>query len=72
LNGSVTASSVAKILNSIHVPRHAFVDLGAGDGRVILSALAMGANKAVGFDFPENLSHGVLFCAARHMLQSRL
>ena len=72
LNGSVTASSLVKILNSIHVPGHAFADLGAGDGRVILSALAMGANKAVGFELPENLSHCVLFCAARHMLQSRL
>ena len=71
-NGSVTASSLVKILNSIHAPRHNFVDLGAGAGRVILAALAIGANTSVGVELPENVSQTILFRSARHMLQSKL
>lgn len=72
VNGSVTASSLVTILNSIHAHDNILVDLGAGDGRVILAALTVGANKAVGFELPENSSYRLLFCAARRMLQNNL
>ena len=72
VNGSVTASSLVKILKSIYAHDHMFVDLGAGNGRVILAALATGANSAVGFELPDNNSYSLLFCAARRMLQTNL
>lgn len=72
VNGSVTASSLVKILKSIHAHDHVLVDLGAGDGRVMLAALAVGADTAVGFELPENSSYKLLFCAARRMVQRNL
>jgi hypothetical protein len=72
VNGSVRASSLFKILEKIHARDHVFLDLGAGDGRVMLAALAIGADTAVGFELPENSSYKLLFCAARRMLQTRL
>lgn len=72
VNGSVTAASLFKILASIHARDHTFVDLGAGDGRVILAALAIGSDTAIGFELPQNNSYRVLFCAARRMLQTAL
>ena len=69
LNGSVTASSLVKILRLIHARDHVLVDLGAGDGRVILSAMAVGSDKAVGFELPLNNSYKILFLAARRKLQ---
>jgi predicted RNA methylase len=54
--GSVNASSLVKILKSIHAHGHILVDLGAGDGRVMLAAMAVGADTALGFELPENTS----------------
>ena len=36
VNGSVTASSLVKILKTIYAHDHMFVDLGGGNGRVII------------------------------------
>ena len=72
VNGSVNSSGLIKNLNSLHV-RNAdvFLDLGSGDDRVILAALAMGANTSFGFELPQNISYSLLFNAAQSMLQTR-
>ena len=72
VDGSVNSSSLIKNLNSLHV-RNAdvFLDLCARDGRVILAALAMGANTSFGFELPQNISYSLLFNAAQSMLQTR-
>lgn len=33
-----------------------FVDLGAGDGRVLAAALVLGAKSAVGYELPDNIA----------------
>lgn len=52
--GSLRPGSIRRVLDALQVEGCTFVDVGYGDGRVLLQALALGASKAVGFELPGN------------------
>ena len=45
------------------------VDFGAGDGRMLLAAIAAGASKAIGYELPGNASRKYLFDAVQKRLK---
>ena len=46
------------------------VDLGAGEGRVLAAALALGARSAVGYDLPGNAAQKFVLDAVMKMMTS--
>jgi hypothetical protein len=64
-NGSLSSGDVGKVLSAMRLEDRTFVDLGAGDGRVIMAACASFRDcHAVGFELPHNDGHRVVFEAA--------
>jgi hypothetical protein len=47
------------------------LDLGAGDGKFLISAIAAGANQAIRIEFAENKGHKLLFDALVQRLQNK-
>jgi hypothetical protein len=65
MNGNWNARSVGQVLTALRVKDSVFLDLGAGDGRVLFAATHMGASHAVGYELPENKGHSYVFEAIR-------
>jgi hypothetical protein len=63
LNGSLRAGGLVEILLRMRVKDKHVLDLGAGDGRVLLAALLAGAGKASGYELPANWPHEYVFQA---------
>ena len=63
-NGSIRPDPLAKILRALIVNGNELVDFGAGTGRVLFSAVAMGASRAYGYELPANKGMKYVFDAA--------
>ena len=63
LNGSLTADGLVRILLRMGVKEKTVIDLGAGDGRVVLAAWLAGADRASGYELPANWPHEYVFQA---------
>jgi hypothetical protein len=63
LNGSLRAKGLVSILLRMGVKDKTVVDLGAGDGRVLLAAWLAGAERASGYELPANRTHAYVFRA---------
>ena len=63
MNGSVRATCLVRALQALRVQGKELVDFGAGDGRVLLAAIASGASKAAGYELPDNSAHQFVFDA---------
>ena len=61
ISGSVRGGSLAKIFNSLRVSNHFVVVFGCGNGDTLLSAQAMGARGAIGYELPDNASNRIIF-----------
>ena len=64
VNGSVSPLSLHRILTLLRIHGRRLVDLGAGEGRVLVAAIACGALKAFGHELPANRGHWHVFKAA--------
>jgi SAM-dependent methyltransferase len=51
---SLTAASLERVLKRVDVKNRSFMDLGCGDGRVLFSALALGATSATGYELVDS------------------
>ena len=54
-------SEPGKLFQAVDVFGCKFVDMGAGDGRVLVSVLAAGASSAVGYELPGNNAQKFVF-----------
>ena len=63
-NGSIRPNPLAKILRALSVKEKEMVDFGAGSGRVLFSAVALGASRAYGYELPVNKGMKYVFDAA--------
>ena len=54
---------------SIYTENIHFVDLGAGEGRVLVSAVACGAGSAIGYELIQNKAHKYVFDAVLSRVQ---
>ena len=68
LNGSIRATCLFHLLRALDICGREVLDFGAGDGRVLLAAMAVGASKASGYELPENKAHRFVFDAVRKTL----
>ena len=69
LSGSVCAKGYTMIFRHLGVDRKMVVDFGAGDGRMLLAAIAAGASEAIGYELPGNASRKYLFDAVQKRLK---
>jgi hypothetical protein len=60
-NGSVRANFLAKGFKALRIRNKHLIDFGSGDGRVLLSGIAAGADRATGYELPDNFGHRALF-----------
>ena len=58
LNGSIRPLDLVRILGALEIQGREFIDFGAGDGRVLVSAIVGSATKATGYELPDNRAHG--------------
>ena len=56
LNGSIRPLDLVRILGALEIQGREFIDFGAGDGRVLLSAILGSATKASGYELPVNIA----------------
>ena len=63
-NGSIRPNPLAKILRALFANGNELVDFGAGSGRVLFSAVAVGASRAYGYELPVNKGMKYVFDAA--------
>jgi predicted RNA methylase len=63
-SGSLTAESLLRVLNAGNVFGSHFLDIGAGVGRPLSAAIALGASSVHGFELPLNQSHRYIFEAS--------
>lgn len=63
VNGSIRADGLVKILLRMRVKDKHVLDLGAGEGRVLLAAWLAGANRASGYELPANVPYARVFQA---------
>lgn len=61
--GSLSPKSLAAILNLMKIVGRRVLDFGAGDGRVLAAALALGAQSAAGYELPGNIAQKFVFDA---------
>ena len=60
--GSLSPQSLDQLFRAMNVYGCRFVDMGAGDGRVLVAVLAAGgACSAVGYQLPENAAQKFVF-----------
>ena len=69
LSGSVRAKAYRMIFGYLGVNGNMVVDCGAGDGRMLLAAIAGGASKAIGYELPGNASRKCLFDAVQKKIK---
>ena len=62
-DGSLAPIWLFRVLQFMGIIGNTVVDLGAGDGRVLASALACGADKVFGHELPENKACKYVFDA---------
>ena len=69
--GSLSPKSLSAILCTMKIVGKRVVDLGAGEGRVLAAALALGALSAVGYELPGNSAQQfVLDAVMKRMISS--
>ena len=68
-NGTLNATSLASIFAFLDIYGKNFVDLGAGEGRVLVSAMACGAGSAIGYELIQNRAHKYVFDAVLSRVQ---
>jgi hypothetical protein len=68
-NGTLNATSLASIFAFLDIYGKHFVDLGAGEGRVLVSAVACGAGSAIGYELIQNKAHKYVFDAVLSRVQ---
>lgn len=64
VNGSLSVMSLFCILQIMGIKGRRLVDMGGGEGRVLISAMACGADCAFGYELPDNMAHKFVFDAA--------
>ncbi len=69
-SGSIRACSYKIIHKLLGIRGNMLVDLGAGDGRMMLAGIADGASRAVGYELPGNISRKLVFDAANGKLKN--
>lgn len=70
--GSLSPKSLGKLFQAVDVFGCKFVDMGAGDGRVLVSVLAAGASSAVGYELPGNNAQKFVFNGVLSTLSRQL
>ena len=71
--GSLSPQSLDQLFQAMNVYGCRFVDMGAGDGRVLVAVLAAGgASSAVGYELPENAAQKFVFNGVLSTLPQRL
>ena len=71
LNGSIRPLGLVRILGEMEIQGREFIHFGAGDGRVLLSAIIGSAAKASGYELPENKAHRTIFNAVLRSIKNR-
>jgi hypothetical protein len=69
VDGNINARWTSCILRSLRVKGRRFVDFGCGFGWMLAAALAMGALRAVGVEFPENKPQKRIFKSVMTVVQ---
>lgn len=62
-NGCLNVTSLFLLFQAMHLRGRNLVDLGAGDGRVMASAMKCGARSVVGYELPANSAHKFVYDA---------
>jgi hypothetical protein len=62
-NGSVNPSSTNTLLRESGANDETIFDFGAGDGKFLISAAAIGAKQRIGVEYADNIGHKLLFDA---------
>ncbi len=62
-NGSCNAASTITILHELGAEDRIVFDFGAGVAKFLICAAVLGAKRAIGVKFPENVGHQLLFDA---------
>lgn len=60
-NGSLTPIWLFRVFQMLGIFGQRLVDLGAGEGRVLIAALVCGADRVLGYELPENRGSKNLF-----------
>jgi hypothetical protein len=69
LNGSIRPLDLVRILGALEIQGRKFIDFGAGDGRVLVSAILGSATKASGYELPENKAHRTILQAVLRYIE---
>lgn len=69
LNGSIRPLDLVRILGALEIQGREFIDFGAGDGRVLLSAILGSATKASGYELPVNKAHSTILHAVLRSIE---
>jgi len=69
LNGSIRPLDLVRILGALEIQGREFIDFGAGDGRVLVSAIVGSATKATGYELPDNRAHGTILSAVLRSIE---
>ncbi len=59
--GSLSPASLVRLFPLVDLYGIRMVDMGAGDGRFLVAAMAYGAGSAIGFELPGNLPQKLIF-----------
>jgi hypothetical protein len=70
--GSVNPLGMVRIFRAMRIQGRNFVDLGAGDGRVLAAAAACGAHTAWGCELPGNTGCIMIFNALMAMMPMKI
>ncbi len=62
-NGCLSFTSLFLLFHAIGVRGRKIVDIGAGEGRVLASAMKCGAKSVVGYELPANSAHKYVYDA---------
>lgn len=69
INGSINAPCLAVAMQALQLKDRKFVDLGCGDGRVLICATAVfGASSSIGYELPQNSAHEIVFEAVKNRM----
>jgi hypothetical protein len=68
-HGSLTPGSLHKIFREQDLFGRNFVDLGAGDGKILAAALVSGASRVHGIELPGNQANHLIFLAAMRKIR---
>ena len=71
-SGSLTHESLLRVLNAGNVFGSRFLDIGAGVGRPLAAAFALGASSVHGFELPQNKFHRYIFNASMKEISQSL